>query len=161
MAASARLLNRLAEDCYRQIISWSYQLRGYIVLYDRHFVFDAAQSNLNGRKRKDRLSNRVHRWLLKVVYPKPDLVIFLDAPPAVLFNRKVEVTLDYLAMRRKAFLHQGTTTANFFCIDAAQPVENVYADVHQCILRFLDSSKEKTFEPTTKRTTKTEHIIES
>ena len=161
MAATARLLNRLAEDCYRQVISWSYQLRGYIVLYDRHFFFDAARSNLNGRKEKDRLSNRVHRWFLNVVYPKPDLVIFLDAPPGELFNRKVEVTLDYLEMRRKAFLHEGTTTANFFCIDAAQPVENVYADVHQCILRFFNSSKEKTFETTSKRTAKADQVSES
>jgi thymidylate kinase len=161
IAATARLLSRLAEDCYRQVISWNYQLRGYIVLYDRHFVFDAAQSNLNGRRQRDRLSNRVHRWFLGVFYPKPDLVIFLDAPPTVLFSRKVEVTLDYIEMRREAFLHQGATTDNFFCIDAAQPIENVYADVHQCILRFFNSGKERTFATTTKRAAKADQISES
>src|SRR2546428_6679542 len=40
---SARLVNRVADEWYRQLLAWSYQLRGHIVLYDRHFRFDFSR----------------------------------------------------------------------------------------------------------------------
>src|SRR5260221_10302864 len=33
--AAGRLVNFLAEEWYRQLLSWIYQAQGYIVLYDR------------------------------------------------------------------------------------------------------------------------------
>ena len=40
MAAS--FLNRLAEAWWRQLLSVLYRARGYILIYDRHFLFEAA-----------------------------------------------------------------------------------------------------------------------
>jgi hypothetical protein len=144
--ATMRLLNNLVEDYFRQLISWSYELRGYDVLYDRHYAFDVAPSGANSSNQKDRLTKRLHRWFLSHVYPQPDLVVFLDAPPEVLFSRKQETTLEYLRVRREALLRQGAKTANFFCIDATQPLEKVYADVSECIIRFYEK-REKRLEP--------------
>ena len=97
IGTTARLLNRLAEACFRQMISWIYQLRGYIVLYDRHFLFDAAPGSNSSQVQKQPLDSRIYYWLLSHLYPRPELVIFLDAPPEVLLERKQEV----LAQQRK------------------------------------------------------------
>ena len=129
LLAMARLLNHLAEEWYRQIISWSYQLRGYTVIYDRHFAFDYAARSGEAGKHDQRLTERLHRWLLNNAYPQPSLVMFLDAPPEVLFERKGEATLPYLEMKRKTFLEQGKRTANFVRIDATQPLERVLTEV--------------------------------
>src|SRR5512136_940637 len=39
--SGGRFLNRLAEAWYRHTVSLVYQLRGYMVVYDRHFLFDS------------------------------------------------------------------------------------------------------------------------
>ena len=41
LGGGIRLLRRISEEIYRQLISWGYQGLGNVVLYDRHFLFDA------------------------------------------------------------------------------------------------------------------------
>lgn len=134
LALFARTLHRLAEAWYRQCVSWIFQLRGYTVLYDRHFLFDTAP--VPGQEGRQPLADRFFRWQLTHLYPRTDMVIFLDAEPDVLFRRKQEVPVDYLAEKRAAFLDQGRRTANFVRIDAAQPVDQVYSAVVNTILQF-------------------------
>jgi thymidylate kinase len=138
--AALRLLNRLAEEWYRQFVSWSYQVRGYIVLYDRHFIFDPEPADIHSSGRSQRLTSRLHRWLLNHCYPKPDLVIFLDAPPKALYRRKGETTLEYLQACRQAFLERGRKFHNFKCIDALQPLEKVCAEVNLHISQLFASN---------------------
>ncbi len=133
IAATARLLSRLAEECFRQTISWVYQLRGYIVLYDRHFLFEYASQSVNTQIPRRRLSDRVHLWFLHHVYPQPDLTILLDAPPEVLRSRKNGCTLEHLEREREAYIQQGKKMSNCVLIDATQPLENILADVSQLI----------------------------
>ena len=76
-----RLANRVAEEWYRQLISWWYQAQGYIVLYDRHFVFDFTAPGID---LDQSLCGRLHRWCLSHLYPQPDLVIYFDAPASLL-----------------------------------------------------------------------------
>lgn len=135
--AGIRLLNRLAEEWYRQALSWRYQRKGRIVIYDRHFQFDFEREGAKVEKR--RFTDRVHRWCLANVYPHPHLVIYLDAPAEVLFARKGEATLQYLESRRQAFLSQGKHTANFIVVDATQSLELVCNEVTERIMQFYRS----------------------
>jgi thymidylate kinase len=132
--AALRLANRLADAWFRQGISWYYQLRGLVVLYDRHFVFDFAPEITEGTP--DTAERRVHRWCMTYLYPRPDLVIFLDAPGEVLFARKGESTVAELERRRQAFLRQGARLRNFVRVDATRPLEAVYAEVVEHVVRF-------------------------
>jgi len=136
LGAMVRLLNRLAEEWYRQIISWRLQRRGYIVVYDRHFLFDVAPRAIDNQVQKQRWSDFLHYWILSHLYPKPDLVIFLDAAPEKLLERKQETSLDYLRGRRGAFLVQGQKTNHFVRIDAMQPLDQVLAQVTEYVLCF-------------------------
>jgi thymidylate kinase len=130
--AAARLANRLCEEWYRQLVSWYYQVRGYVVLYDRHFLFDFAPEIA---PKPWSLEQRIHAWCLTHLYPRPDLVIYLDAPGAVLFARKGESTVAELERRRQGFLRQGARFPNFVRVDATRPLAEVYQDVTAHVIR--------------------------
>jgi thymidylate kinase len=137
LRAIARLVNRLADEWYRQMVSWSYQWRGYIVLYDRHFVFDFALDTAEGRNQP--FDKRLHSWCLSHLYPRPDLTVYLDAPAEVLYARKGEWTIDNLESKRQTMLRQGSTLPNFIQVDAMQPLDVVYDEVLGHIMRFRTS----------------------
>jgi thymidylate kinase len=126
--SAARVANQLAEEWYRELLAWSYVRRGWIVVFDRHFfsdfyAFDVADAS--GRP----LSRRIHGFFLAHVYPKPDLVVYLDAPPAVLLARKGEGTIEALARRRGEYLALAEVTPHFAVVDASRPTEEVTAEV--------------------------------
>ncbi len=115
-----RLLRRVSEESYRQLVSWTFQLRGKVVLYDRHFLFDACP--VPGDPGKHRITDRIHHWFLKSFYPRPGLVIFLDAPAEVLFSRKQEVPVDYLEQDRMKLMAKRSYAQKFITVDATRTV---------------------------------------
>jgi thymidylate kinase len=128
--AALRLANRLAEEWYRQVIAQAYQARGAIVVFDRHFLADYHAFDVTGGGRP--LSRRVHGWMLSRAYPRPDLVVFLDAPPEVLHRRKGEGTLASLARRRADYLglaDAATLGGAFAVVSATQPLPDVVDEV--------------------------------
>jgi len=139
--AAVRLMNRLAEEWYRQYLSWQQRRRGRIVIYDRHFKFDFEREETRPATAPLRLTDKLHRWLLAKTYPYPDLVIYLDAPAEILFARKGEASVEYLEARRQAFLRQGQHVPNFVTINATQPLERVYAQVFDHIHAFYRDRK--------------------
>jgi thymidylate kinase len=124
-----RLGNRLAEEWYRQLIAETYRARGEVVLFDRHFAADYHASDIAGGNRP--LARRVHGWLLDRAYPKPDLVVFLDAPPAVLHARKGEGTIESLGRRRAEYfaLADRGVGGSFAVVEATQPLPRVVEEV--------------------------------
>ncbi|MGD8306774.1 MAG: hypothetical protein PVF17_08985 [Ignavibacteria bacterium] len=137
LGATARLLNRLAEAWYRQLISWIFQIRGYVVLYDRHYFFDSSTNQTDEEHKNQRLSTKIHQWMINNVYRKPDLTILLHAPAEILYERKREADLEYLAGRTESFLRAGKRLKNFVRVDATQPVEKVFEDVYNTTREFL------------------------
>ena len=78
VGAGLRLGNRVAEEWYRQGLAWGHQAKGEVVLFDRHFYIDYHAADIAGEPTSGR--RRVHGWMLGHVYPRPDLVVYLDAP---------------------------------------------------------------------------------
>ena len=132
------LANLIAEEWYRQMIAWTYVRRGVTVIFDRHFYFDYYYGHVVGEPERS-LGVRVHGLLLSHVYPKPDLVVYLDAPPEVVFARKGEGTIGSLEQRRKEYLAHSSTAENFVVVDARRPVEQVTEDVVAAIRTFAES----------------------
>lgn len=133
------LLNRVAEEWYRQMVAWSYQRRGWIVLFDRHFLFDYHDPEAARRKRP--ASRRFHSLMLERFFPKPDLVICLDAPAEVMFARKGEGTLALLERRRQEYLRMRNLAPHFAVVDAAQSQEAVAREVARLIEEFGNARK--------------------
>ena len=132
--SALRLANRLAEEWYRQLIAQAFVTRGSIVVFDRHFLADYHAFDVAGADRP--LSRRIHGWMLMHAYPRPDLVVLLDAPPEVLFARKGEGTLASLARRREHYLRLADTSGidcAFAVVSATQPVDAVVADVAEIV----------------------------
>ena len=129
VATAFRVSNRLAEGYFRQLVALIYEVRGFIVIHDRDLLSDTWHVS-----RESRLSDQTYRWILTHLYPRPDLVVYLDAPAEVLFARKGEGTLDYLEQRRDAYDSQSLTTRGFVRVDASQPLEDVVAEVSRLVL---------------------------
>lgn len=135
LRAPLRLVNRSLEEWYRQLVAWTYTNRGTVVLFDRHFLFEyEADATIEGEAFFDRL----HRWCIDVLYPRPDLVICLDAPAEVLYARCHEYSVRYLAQRRASFLRQRDRVENFVTVNATEPTEVVERKVLKEILAFAD-----------------------
>lgn len=124
--SALRLLNRIAEESVRQLISWGHQAAGRVVIYDRHFLFDYWPTPTGS---SHGLADRVHLWFLRRIYPKPGLVIFLDAPSEVLLARKQEVPAGYLEKRRAAVRDAGRFIRRFEVVDASRPFDQVLGSV--------------------------------
>jgi thymidylate kinase len=125
--SALRLANRVAEEWYRQLLAAGHLRRGRIVVFDRHFTADFHAADVVARPRA--LSRRLHGFLLTRLYPRPDLVVFLDAPARVLFARKGEGTVASLERRRAEYRQFGSTLDEFAVVEATRPLEDVVAEV--------------------------------
>jgi thymidylate kinase len=128
--AALRLANRLAEEWYRQLIAETYVARGAIVVFDRHFLADYHAIDVTGAGRP--LSRRIHGFMLARAYPRPDLAVFLDAPPEVLYARKGEGTIASLTRRRQDYrglVDSGGAADKAAVVSATQPLDAVVAEV--------------------------------
>lgn len=130
------LLNRLAEEWYRQGVVWTYQRRGFIVLFDRHFFSDYYAHDIAIDDPNRSLASRIHGFILERLYPRPDLVIFLDAPAELLLKRKGEGTIALLESRRQEYLRLREQIEQFVIVDAARPKDDVLQEVRSLICNF-------------------------
>jgi thymidylate kinase len=126
----------MAEEWFRQLVTWYYQARGYDVIFDRHFYFDYYKHHVVSNRAGRTLSERLHGFMLDRIFPKPDLVIFLDAPAEVLFARKGEGTVELLEQRREEYRQFQGRVNLFLTVDTTQPVEEVVRQVCNLIMDF-------------------------
>jgi thymidylate kinase len=139
-ARGARLVMWLAEEWFRQLVAEYHRRRGSIVVFDRHFYADYYHFDVAAGRRRS-VSSRVHGFLLEHAYPKPDLVICLDAPGAVLFERKHEASVDWLEGRRRQYLQLADAVPHFAVIDADRPLDVVTRDVATVISEFIEKRR--------------------
>ena len=137
------LINRLAEEWYRYCVVALFKLRGYVVLCDRYFLFE---HRLEPPNPDQPFSVRIHNWILRRLYPRPDLVIFLDADAGFLRRRKPEWPIEHLEHQRNVIAEQSRLVPRFVRIDATQPLAAVVEQVADTIVhRFQgDGSKQAT-----------------
>jgi len=131
-----RLINQLSEEWFRQGLAWYYQRRGDIVLFDRHYFSDYYAYDIANRRGGLPLARRLHGFVLQHIYPRPDLVIYLDAPAEVLYERKGEGTLVALERRRKEYLQIRNLVKHFVVVDASQPLDDVVRAVTEVISNY-------------------------
>ena len=131
-----RMVNLMAEEWFRQLVVWGWVRRGHVVLFDRHFFFDYYAADVAGQEPGKPLIRRLHGAMLKHLYPRPDLVILLDAPAEVLFARKQEGTVALLELRRQEYHRFQDELEHFVVVDASQPLEQVIQQVTDIIVDF-------------------------
>ena len=130
-----RLCNRLLEDAYRLSVSGAYQLAGRIVIYDRHPLFDSAP--IQGDLRRVR---RVHWWLISHFAPRPDLVVYLDAPVETLLARKQEFPRSHLEVLAER-LTRAAARSRLVRVDAVPAAEAVCQETIRQIQKLRDRNE--------------------
>jgi thymidylate kinase len=136
LKSGMNLMLKFSEEWYRQGLASFFQRRGHIVLFDRHFFFDYYVHDIKRGDQQRPLSKRIHGYVLEHYYPKPDLVIFLNAPAEVLFARKREGTLRALENRRQEYLQIKPLVKNFVTVDASRSEDDVLREVSDLICHF-------------------------
>lgn len=136
LKATFRLINLIAEEWFRQMVVWYYTLRGYCVLFDRHFYLDYYDHDIANTDPRRPLTSRIHGFMLQKLYPKPDFVIFLDAPTEVIFARKPERTIEILEAKRQEYVRLRAVMKNSAVVDVSQPIDVVLRQVCDLIVNF-------------------------
>ena len=132
-----RLANRIAEETYRQRIASRDRAKGKVVILDRDFLFDFHASDIVDRGQRS-LARRLHGLYLQRFYPRPDLLLFLDAPADVLFARKGEGTIESLTRRRDDYHAALSLVPRHEVIDATRSLDDVTAEIAAIIRTELD-----------------------
>jgi thymidylate kinase len=136
-----RLANRASEEWFRQVVAWHYQRRGYVVLFDRHFFADYYAYDIADTGLARPWSSRLHGLMLDRLYPKPDLLICLDAPADVLFARKGEGTPALLERRRQEYRQLARQVAHSAIVDAARSQDEVFTEVAALVCSFYEKCR--------------------
>jgi thymidylate kinase len=131
-----RLANLMAEEWYRQIVVRNYLRHGYIVISDRHFFCDYYAHDIAVDRSQLPLARRVHGVILDRYYPRPDLLICLDAPGDVLFARKGEGTPAMLEARRQEYLQLRDAVPHYVLVDATKSLDAVTQETSEIIVEF-------------------------
>jgi hypothetical protein len=139
LRSTARMGVWMTEEWLRQLVALGHGLRGRIVVFDRHFLLDyyhadvasgaAGPAGPTGGPRRRGAAQRLHGWMLQRVYPRPDLVILLDAPAEVLHARKPEATVAWLEQRRKQYLELAPLVPEFVVVDVDRPLDAAVSEV--------------------------------
>lgn len=138
--SSASLANRFAEEWYRQFLAWRYLRQHCVVIFDRHFFSDYYAYDIASSAPRT-ITQRVHGFMLNHFYPRPDLLVFLDAPAEVLFERKGEGTVELLEQRRGDYMQMKGLVRQFEVVDASRGLEEVVQDVSERITRFYEQRR--------------------
>jgi predicted ATP-grasp superfamily ATP-dependent carboligase/thymidylate kinase len=140
MRSFLRLANRLAEEWQRALVASVQRRRGSIVIFDRHFFADYYAYDVAAHGQRS-ASRRLHGFVLARLYPKPDLVLYLDAPAETLLRRKGEGTLESLSRRRHEYLELEQVMANFAVVDADRPLDEVVSEVASVVEKHTNGDR--------------------
>jgi len=138
LKSAIRVTNLVSEEWYRQLIIWYYRFRRYIVITDRHFYLDYYYHHIHPNGQQLTLAARIHGSILAKLYPKPGIVLYLDAPPEVLYARKREGSPELLESRRQEYINLSQAVKRFHALDATQPIEIVTQQATRLILAYIE-----------------------
>lgn len=99
-----------------------HRARGRVVLFDR-YGYDAMLPEGGSPV------TRIRRWLFRYSGPQPDVVLVLDAPASVLWQRKQEHTIAELDEQRRRYLALRDRVPRIVVIDASASPDEVVRSV--------------------------------
>lgn len=107
-------------------------IRSSLVLNDRHFIdvlVDTKRYRYGGPR-----SLLLWIWGMSV---KPDLVVLLDAPAEVLYERKQEMRFDEVVRQRAAYTELVRSLNNGHIVDTRRPLHDVVDQVAEIVTNFV------------------------
>jgi thymidylate kinase len=123
-------LNGLLEQGVRCRIGGYHRRRGRLVIYDRYVAKSLSIQQPGGAFRK-----RVRRWATQLLCPPPDMIVYLDAPADILYQRKQEHSPQSLEQQRQRYLRILDGVARTVIVDARRAPEELRRHVSGLIWR--------------------------
>jgi len=114
----------------RYLRAWSHMLRGRLVVFDR-YVYDAVAPP----GYTPRLLERIGRRMSRRICPSPDLVLLLDAPGEVMYERKGEYDAGTLERWRHDFRSLQSQLPRLHRLDAGRSATEVRVEAVDRIWR--------------------------
>jgi thymidylate kinase len=133
LRAAITFTHRLADLGFRFAVGWRASRGGAVVIFDR-YVYDARIDTLLDSQP---LSARLYGRLAMALFPDPDLLIVLDAPSELLFERKREHPVERLDRLRAAYKSLAGGVPSSTMIDAGQPADDVLRATADTIRKHL------------------------
>ena len=84
-------------------------------------------------------------WNIWQVVPKPDLIVFLDAPATVIWERKRETTLDETTRQCEAYRAMAAKLPNAKLVDTSQSPQQTSDEVAELILGMMAARNARRF----------------
>jgi dTMP kinase len=78
-----------------------------IIISDRIYYDSLIDQAINFRESKNLLLYSLNSFWMKLIFPEPDMVFYIDCPEEVAYSRKDDIftpNIDYLIDRRKLYL---------------------------------------------------------
>lgn len=108
-----------------------------IMISDRIFYDSFIDQAINLQEEKSWLLNSFDSFLMKIFFPKPDVVLYVDCPEKIAFLRKIDTPdIKYLKDRRDVYL-QLIDKYKWLKIDGTLPVEELASQVIGIIRKYL------------------------
>lgn len=123
-------LNTIIEQVVRYRLGAYHRKRGRLVIFDRYIT-----SSLGDERGSGPIHKRARRWIMRQLCPAPDMVIYLDAPAEVLYQRKGEHSPEILEQQRQHYLRLLRGLPQSVVVDAGQPADQVRRFVAAMIWR--------------------------
>jgi thymidylate kinase len=121
-------INGLVEQGVRYRVGAYHRRRGRLVVFDRY-----AAGSLMSVQQGVALHKRLQRWAMQLLCPPPDMVVYLDAPAEVLYQRKQEHSPELLERQRQRYLQLLDGVARTAIVDAGRAPEEVRKQVASLI----------------------------
>lgn len=109
-----------------------------LIISDRIFYDSIIDQAINLGKRKDRLLDNLDTWWMRLLFPRPDLVIFIDCPEDIAFSRKDDApNIEYLENRRNLYLELADRYG-WVKLDGSLALEDIAVQIKDIVYKRLN-----------------------
>ncbi len=113
-------------------------IRGGLIISDRIFYDSVIDQSVNLGDNKGWLINSLDSFWIKILFPAPDMVIFVDCPEDVAFARKDDApNIEYLEERRKLYLELAGLYG-WIIVNGTLPIDELAHQIKDEVYKRLD-----------------------
>jgi dTMP kinase len=114
-------------------------LRKQLIISDRTFYDSIIDQVINLGERGDWLLDSIASFWMKIIFPEPNMIIFVDCPPDIAFSRKEDApNVGYLIERRTLYVHLAERYG-WSKVDGTLPVDKIAQQIRQIVSKQLSA----------------------
>lgn len=111
--------------------------RNRYIISDRIYYDSVIDLAFDLKENKDLVLKSLDLFWMKILFPVPDIVIYIDCPEEIAYSRKNDIPdMEYLSERRKLYM-QFADKYNWFKVDGTLPVDEISGRVKKMVYKTL------------------------